>query len=862
MVVDHRVQMLPGSRAPAAWLRVGGGLLFALLLVLGPTPARSEPIRASYFYSYMDANHLDALAGAGFNRAVIKCISDSLGARGTTELRRFFERAPGLGVEVVPEWSLQARARLGVLPTTRRYTWGGGTVENDVGCPVDSLFWRSVLRDRAGEVLATFPAVQRLAVDLEIYTGSRHHYDLPCRCPACLDEFASRAAGAPQDLEAFEEERVADILAALLGELAATRPGLEVGFFDLDFDSFVHRAMVRALARIGLPTANYSERTYSLGAAAIPAARGPLDSLGLRAPLVCGLKLKSHTPQNIKGDVNAVLAGAEGYFIFTSYSLWLDPARLTGEYVLSGSQADYWSALRTANRAPRAGIAQPRDGVVLSTGETVHLAGTGTDPRDAPELLDYRWEADLLDHGVLASAVVANGATTSFTAGTSGDGTGLSCAIRLIVTNAIGLRDTAARTFTVIDDSPPGFTSGPVVNPAESTARVQWTTNEPARGVVRFGGSPALGDSVQIPLSTSHAASLSGLSPGNRYYVQVAATDASGNTTLAGADSFTTQLNVVFQPPAFPRTGALDRFNRANGSLGSSWTGELAGLAVRSNALVQTASGTPTPTWKSAVFGPDQEAYVTLSAITSTSPEHGVLLKCQGTSWKSGTIEVRYDARVNKITVATYTSGSGWRTRYTIDQSLVAGDQLGGRALSNRTVEVYRNGVKLGTASVSGWTYAAKGGRIGLRLGNAKASRLDDFGGGNVPGATPTVMPGSNPNLTPGSSSADEARDGYHRGPSHRTSVERIELSPAFPNPSAGGVSFVLALPRATRVKWSIHDFQGRTVWSETREIGAGRTTLAWSGRYEGGEALRAGLFFAHLEAGEQRFARRFVLRR
>src|SRR5262249_22048349 len=155
---------------------------------------------------------------------------------------------------LVPEWSLQAPSRLAALPTSRRYTWGS-TVEPDVGCPADSLFWRSTLRDRALELLSAFPALRHLALDLEIYTGSRHHYDAgPCQCAACLAEFAARPAGAPADLEGFQEQRLTAILEALLRELATLRPGFALDVFDLDFDSFVHRAMVKALVGAGLPT--------------------------------------------------------------------------------------------------------------------------------------------------------------------------------------------------------------------------------------------------------------------------------------------------------------------------------------------------------------------------------------------------------------------------------------------------------------------------------------------------------------------------------------------------------------------------------------------------------------------------------
>jgi hypothetical protein len=60
------------------------------------------------------------------------------------------------------------------------------------------------------------------------------------------------------------------------------------------------------------------------------------------------------------------------------------------------------------------------------------------------------------------------------------------------------------------------------------------------------------------------------------------------------------------------------------------------------------------------------------------------------------------------------------------------GDQFGARAYANGTLEVYKNGVKVGTTDVSGWTYAAQGGHLGITLDQATGTHLDDFGGGNI----------------------------------------------------------------------------------------------------------------------------------
>jgi hypothetical protein len=139
-------------------------------------------------------------------------------------------------------------------------------------------------------------------------------------------------------------------LTGLLSEFATRHPGVEMAVFDLDLDSFVHRALARALSRSGVPTADYCERSYTAGGGALPMARARLDALGLSdAPLIGGLWLKRFRPGLLAAAVNSVLERSEGYFIFTTYSLWLEPTRLHGPYTLVGTQGDYWKALTEAN---------------------------------------------------------------------------------------------------------------------------------------------------------------------------------------------------------------------------------------------------------------------------------------------------------------------------------------------------------------------------------------------------------------------------------------------------------------------------------------------------------------------------------
>jgi glucose/arabinose dehydrogenase len=183
----------------------------------------------------------------------------------------------------------------------------------------------------------------------------------------------------------------------------------------------------------------------------------------------------------------------------------------------------------------------------------------------------------------------------------------------------------------------------------------------------------------------------------------------------------------------FPSTPVLDDFNRANEPLTTPWVADVAGLAVEGNALVQN-SGYGFPIWDGEVFGPDQEAYITIQTIEgSPATERDLVLKAQGTTSNTAHIEIRYDATVGEVAVGTYDPGSGWLAHGApISISYAAGDRLGCRAYGNGTIEVYKNSTKVGTRALVGWQYVASGGRLGLTLDAVNRGSLDDFGGGNV----------------------------------------------------------------------------------------------------------------------------------
>ncbi|MEI8324874.1 MAG: hypothetical protein WCH44_05800, partial [Betaproteobacteria bacterium] len=103
------------------------------------------------------------------------------------------------------------------------------------------------------------------------------------------------------------------------------------------------------------------------------------------------------------------------------------------------------------------------------------------------------------------------------------------------VTDATGngptVKSTSFSTVAGADVIPPVILEGPTVTGASSSGLVvQWTTNEPAKGVLSYGLGSALNASVsETAFSVAHRMELTGLVADSTYSVRVNATDAVGN---------------------------------------------------------------------------------------------------------------------------------------------------------------------------------------------------------------------------------------------------------------------------------------------------------------------------------------------
>ncbi len=112
------------------------------------------------------------------------------------------------------------------------------------------------------------------------------------------------------------------------------------------------------------------------------------------------------------------------------------------------------------------------------------------------------------------------------------------------------------------DHRAPSFVGLPAAEPYAVFSWIRWRTDEPTIGVIYYGRTLALGDSVTAPNApdTTQAMQLQGLTPGAAYYWRLAAIDLAGNRTLAAVDSFETRLGPADAGgPGIPRVLELSQ---------------------------------------------------------------------------------------------------------------------------------------------------------------------------------------------------------------------------------------------------------------------------------------------------------------
>lgn len=180
----------------------------------------------------------------------------------------------------------------------------------------------------------------------------------------------------------------------------------------------------------------------------------------------------------------------------------------------------------------------------------------------------------------------------------------------------------------------------------------------------------------------------------------------------------------------FPKTPILDTFDRAGGSLGSDWAGSVGNYSISENRLQCAEIYCPGVFWYES-FGAVQEVYATLASFDEASSEINLVLKAQGDP-DCNLIEILYSP-INQTILVEACSDGGWYSLGAVDVRLFPGDQLGGRAREDGYIDVFRNGLLVGTVSGGGYPYIGMGGYVGVNgvaVEDGEPDVWDDFGGG------------------------------------------------------------------------------------------------------------------------------------
>jgi hypothetical protein len=184
---------------------------------------------------------------------------------------------------------------------------------------------------------------------------------------------------------------------------------------------------------------------------------------------------------------------------------------------------------------------------------------------------------------------------------------------------------------------------------------------------------------------------------------------------------------------SFPTTSVLDNFDRLDGPLGNGWLIDAAlGASLNSHQLVMNNGTDGVILWPKS-FGADQEAFITFEKTNPDDFEIELILKSQADSGECDALELAYHPPM-LLLYSCNSDGSGTQIGDGLSVMFEQGDQLGGRALADGTVQAFKNGALITTWSAAGWIHHAKGGRIGLgTYGLKSANKFDNFGGGMLP---------------------------------------------------------------------------------------------------------------------------------
>ena len=251
--------------------------------------------------------------------------------------------------------------------------------EKPAPAPLEERYWLGQLLCEArlvAELSKEHPSIKGFLVDTEMYAGQimwRWHCSFDDqtlaavaavmkrrgRLKAGLDPMQAPRAeryewlkdnGLLDDYFDIQEELVAGLGRRFRQEIDKINPKLVLGFLPYEANWHSH-GWARGLSSPGRPVLICSEAEYSPGFT--PRTLSRIANLRARK-IPCrywpGLMIGAFSPKQLAYQARRCLQAADGYWMFTTYSLWQPrPERLRGAYLIKASRDQYWAALKRAN---------------------------------------------------------------------------------------------------------------------------------------------------------------------------------------------------------------------------------------------------------------------------------------------------------------------------------------------------------------------------------------------------------------------------------------------------------------------------------------------------------------------------------
>ncbi|NLN18393.1 MAG: hypothetical protein GX162_03825 [Firmicutes bacterium] len=370
----------------------------------------AEKVRAAYFYEDAPFDHLDDLKAAGFNTALVKfrgvdnTTVTSIRERYLQLLRQqqglpeTEERRPSIDLDSIRAWAESAQAAgvrffpvLDFAGLTEARVFESiikptvlkdGTARPKAPSPVDPVYWERTVKERLVDIakLSAEVPIEGVLVDFELYAATatglstyseETHYGDDAFYGFVNGQGLTQVEVPPDQrydwlqahglLEAYRDfltAEVRSITAKIREAVEEVNPHLKLGLLPYAFVSspiglrggWFTKGVAAGWGTEDKPVLALSEYSFIVGyTEAIGAQRNSFDTDELPAVFLPGIHVGRFLPEFIGANCYYMTQETDGYWVFTTYSLYTPSHLLKDVYRIPGSTDEYWQAFQHVN---------------------------------------------------------------------------------------------------------------------------------------------------------------------------------------------------------------------------------------------------------------------------------------------------------------------------------------------------------------------------------------------------------------------------------------------------------------------------------------------------------------------------------